>query len=1181
MTYWRLLAFEVRDRLARKSAGVYFLVYFALSFLIAITFAGAFKGAVINLGLSNRLALNSPVVLNMLIGLGTYFGLLVVAPLFGQSIYKDYESGFAQILFATPIRKRTYFSVRYLGAAIASLVILSALGLGAFVATFMPFVDRTLVNDNHAWYYLAPYFTGTLPIVLVFGAIFIAFVASLRSMAPVYVASVSIFTGWLVAQSLTGDMDNRLIAALIDPLGLEATSQVIRYWSVAEQSTRVVPITGVLLYNRLLWATVGLLALGLAYASFDPFRSPRRRKVAPTPETTGGGRIEDLPAVTARPADRRVLGGLIVSEFRQVFTNIYFLMILLCGVLYIFSISGEIGKIYGTETLPVTYSVLEVIGGSFGLFVVILTTFYAGEIVWKGRDHRFFELVDAKPVPDLYLYLSKLFALFGVQIFLQLVTFVCCVLIQTFKGYHHYEWGVYFQTLFVYGTPGRLLVCVLALFVQTVAPNKYAGHAIVIGYWLARQWLPALGFDHVLYLVGELPRLPYSDMNGFGPSAGKFTTLLLYWVLLHAVLGILTIAYWRRGHLRRRRRLGGRERAALGLTLAGWCAVGAFVFVNTNVWNVYWSTTAREKANADYERGFKSFQKRGQPEIVGAELQVDVFPRRRALSTGGTLTYRNTRPDAIAEVLVNVPAGFEIDRLEWARGGVTLVQEDRRLNTRVFRFDPPLAAGGRVDLQFATRLEPKGFTNEAFDTRINENGSFFHGQDFAPTVGYNPDMELVDEKSRRKYGLPERPRIAAVDDRDALRHTYVSSEGSWIEYAVTIATDPDQIALAPGYLQQEEVKDGRRYFRYRMDRPILNFHAYQSARYEVLRDEWNGIKLEIYHHPTHTYDLARMMNSVKKSLAYFSKNFSPYQYCQFRIVEFPRYQMFAQAFPNTVPFSEAIGFIAKVNDADPESIDFPFYVTAHEMAHQWWAHQVIGGNVQGATMLSESLAQYSALMVQEKEFGPKNMRKFLKYELDRYLNGRSRETKKELPLALNENQQYIHYNKGSLVFYALKDLIGEDVVNGVLRDFLREHAFRGPPFPRALDLVARLRAVAPEDKKYLIEDLFETITLYDNRTEDVKVVKEGDAYRVTMRGALRKLRADGTGVETEVAMNDWIDVGLFDKEGNIIVLEKRRLHAGENVVEFRVDREPARGGFDPLNKLIDRVSDDNSVNVSR
>src|SRR5690606_7742423 len=172
-------------------------------------------------------------------------------------------------------------------------------------------------------------------------------------------------------------------------------------------------------------------------------------------------------------------------------------------------------------------------------------------------------------------------------------------------------------------------------------------------------------------------------------------------------------------------------------------------------------------------------------------------------------------------------------------------------------------------------------------------------------------------------------------------------------------------------------------------------------------------------------------------------NFTPYQHRQFRILEFPGYSSFAQAFANTIPYSESIGFIADLRD--PDAIDYVFYVTAHEAAHQWWAHQVIGANVQGATMLSESLAQYSALMVMEKEYGRDRMRQFLKYELDRYLGGRGGERLEELPLYRNENQQYIHYRKGSLVFYRLREELGEATVNRALKRCLQDKGYQQAP----------------------------------------------------------------------------------------------------------------------------------------
>jgi aminopeptidase N len=104
------------------------------------------------------------------------------------------------------------------------------------------------------------------------------------------------------------------------------------------------------------------------------------------------------------------------------------------------------------------------------------------------------------------------------------------------------------------------------------------------------------------------------------------------------------------------------------------------------------------------------------------------------------------------------------------------------------------------------------------------------------------------------------------------------------------------------------------------------------------------------------WNVPRMMNSLKRSLDYYNK--------EARIIEFPRVATFPQAFAGTMPYSESIGFIAKLNH--PDDIDMVYYVVAHEMGHQWWAHQVIAANMQGATFRSESLAQYSALMVMEK-----------------------------------------------------------------------------------------------------------------------------------------------------------------------------------------------------------------------
>jgi aminopeptidase N len=435
--------------------------------------------------------------------------------------------------------------------------------------------------------------------------------------------------------------------------------------------------------------------------------------------------------------------------------------------------------------------------------------------------------------------------------------------------------------------------------------------------------------------------------------------------------------------------------------------------------------------------------------------------------------------------------------------------------------------------------------------------------------------------------------MASPADPRARARSYVSADADWVTLEATISTDVDQVALTSGALVREWRANGRRFFQYRLETPSLNFWAVQSARYVVREDSWRDmagrdVAIQVFHHPTHAYNVTRMIDAVQQSLEYYSRHFSPYQHRQIRISEFPRYATFAQSLPDIIPYSESIGFIARVEDST--DIDYPFYVTAHEVAHQWWAHQVVGANAQGATMLSETLSQYAALMVMERHFGATNMRRFLRFELDAYLRGRSAEGRRELPLELVEHQPYIHYNKGALAMYALRDYLGEERVNGVLRAFLDEYRFRGPPYPVAPDLVGRFREAAPDSLRYVVDDLFRRITLYELKADSALVVDTtGGRFAVDLHVTAKKLYADSLGRETEASMRDWIDVAVYrarrsgepssDRLGVPMRLEKRGIVPGAQVIRLVVPDRPTRAGIDPLHKLIDRKIDDNTVGV--
>jgi aminopeptidase N len=332
-----------------------------------------------------------------------------------------------------------------------------------------------------------------------------------------------------------------------------------------------------------------------------------------------------------------------------------------------------------------------------------------------------------------------------------------------------------------------------------------------------------------------------------------------------------------------------------------------------------------------------------------------------------------------------------------------------------------------------------------------------------------------------------------------------------------------------------------------------------------------------------------MIAASKAGLAYYEKNFSPFQFRQYRILEFPRYRTFAQSFPNTVPFSEGIGFIGRVEK--PTDIDFTYFVTAHELGHQWWAHQLIGARVEGSNMLSETLAEYSALMVMRQKYGSDNMHRFLKHELDGYLRGRAGEIRKERPVILVQNEPYVWYQKGGHVMYTLADYIGEDKLNLALHNFLMQYRYanandsQSGPYPDTRQFVDALRAQTPPELQYYITDAFESIVLYDNKAVTATVTQTPDKkYKVTLTVQVRKLKSDGSGNETPMTLNDYIDVGVFigkKDEEKPLYLKKEKITQANQTFEIVVDQMPTRAGIDPYNKLIDRIPDDNLIDVAK
>jgi ABC-2 type transport system permease protein len=1179
--------FEAKQRLKLLSTWVYFVLFFALAMLWMAAAGGALKEATVSFG--GRVLINAPRSVALTTAFLGCLGVVVMAALMGRSVQQDFEHEMHHFFFSAPIRKHDYVFGRFLGAFATLAIIFSSITLGAWLGSYLPGLDPDRIGPARAGAYLAPFAFTLLPNLFIFGAIFFVLAALTRRMLPVYVGSVVMMIGYIVAPSLARDLDYKTLAALMDPFGTTALIRMTEYWTIAERNARQVPFEGVYLANRLIWSAFGLVVLLLGYWRFqfvagaDSGRAGAARGDQPAQLSQAAANTRERPDFAARS-----LGLLLARSawfnLRESVKNIYFAAIALAGVLAMLAGSLDLGSIYGTNTYPVTYQVLELIRDVFSLFMLVVTTFYAGELIWREREARMAQMMDALPVPTWLPLLGKTLGLVGLQAVMLAIAMAAGMLIQLFKGYFALEPGLYLRTLFTILLPQYALLAVLAIAAQVVINQKYLAYFALILYYAATLTFASLGLDHPLLLYGDTPHFVYSAMNGFGHYLARERAFELYWA--GAALMLLAVSYvlWPRGvdgDLASRLQLARRNLSpaavatfASGLVL--FAATGAVLWYNLNLDGGYRTAYQQEETRAQYELRYKRYAALDLPRITDVNLVVEIMPESRSLRVKGAYQLENRSGRPLADIVLYQQLGGVL-RPHFSQPA-RLVLADAERGFYHYRLAAPLPPQARLALDFTLEYTPGGILGLGRDTPVVGNGTFFSNE-VLPRVGYQSAVELVDDRDRKRHGLAPK-RMPARDDPAAQMTSGFGPDADWINFDAVIGTSADQLAIAPGTLEQEWTDKGRRYFHYRMDKPILNFFSFQSARYAVRHDRWQDVAIDVYYHPGHDFNVDRIVKGAKAALEYGSKRFSPYQQREVRVVEFPRYATYAQAFPGTIAFSESIGFIAKVDASSRKDLDYPFYVTAHEVAHQWWGHQLVPANTRGGSVLTESLAEYTALMVMKQAVGPARMRRFLRYDLDMYLRGRAGERRKELPLAHNEDQDYIHYRKGSLALYLLQDLLGEDTINEVLHDLLTRHAFQARPYPNVLVLVDALRKVTPPDKAYLIDDLFESIVLYENRADSAVARRRADGkYEVTLHASAAKLRAGELGDEKEAPLADYIEFGVDDRDGNPLVRERRLVTRRDQAVTLVVDGRPARAGIDPDNKLIDRKPTDNMVSV--
>ena len=1179
-----------RFELAYNFKRIAWWVFFGILFIVAFNHTVITDPNRVMLFAHGQVLHNSPISIARVLAITTGFGLLFTIVIVGTSVMRDFENNTHELFFSSPVGKFDYLGGRFVGGLASNLFLFLAPVLGIIAGCLS--IDNAFSGPFSVQSYLYAIIVFVIPNLILMGSLFFSLAVLSRNMIATYVAGCVVIPVYLFVMGNMDQSDSRVLIAWFDPIGIGALELVTRYWSIAQKNAHPLPLDSIVLYNRLIWLAIASIIWGFTYSRFklaSKLESRTKRIVAEAVDEINTAHVFQNAKTYAQTFSwRSNVKHCLTMSFKESSRLIFhpaFLVLSAIAMLQAYrNFVGNAGP-SGSNVYPLTWWFID--NGSRDLFgyMIPITVFFTGLIVWKERDFKSHEICDVLPIPNWTFYLTKLLTIWSIQFFFVLVTLLTGIGAQAivFK-YTNFEIDLYLKALIGIDLTHYFMMAVLALLVQIIAGSKYLGYFIAAALFF---FIELQTFDiSALFRYGTYPDYVYSNLNGFGNYAQPLIWYKIYWSGAALVFIVAGDLLWRRGSeirikhrwkLARQRFSGSRKWIA---TISGvvFLASGSWIFYNTRIVNNYHTNADRLERAADYEKKYKVFDRYIQPDITHVQIQIDLHPEDRIIYIKGFYVLKNNSTDPLDSIFINLSSekGTRINRLVIGKNSRTVLADSDH-GFYIYELAKPLMPEDSMRLEFDLVSAPKGFSENDPNNNVIRNGTFIDNFPFQkepsyfPSIGYNLFEELRGKYEREKYGLPEMPGLLSNTDSAAI-HRKVAD---LITFDAVISTSADQVAVATGKLDSSWSDKGRNYYHYSVRTPMNNCFVITSGRYKQRNERYQGVEVEIFYDKDHAYNIERMMNGIKCSLDYCADRFSPYPYPSLKIIEVPDWGGGnARSQPTVFTWSENGGFISNLEDSN--DIDDVFNTTTHEMAHQWWGHIVRAAPVQGGKVMAETMAQWVRVMCMEREFGPVKTQRFRQQQMDVYFSRRSRETDFEPTMQDAGLQNYLSYDKGTLVMYALGNLLGEDNVNRALRNLVETFGFKTSSFVTTRDLIAELRKVTPDSLQYVITDLFERIIIYDNKMTEASYETLTDGrYKVHLSVDVRKYCADGKGNEVPAELHDYIEIGIFGKDGKQLYLRKHKIMQSPMDFDIVVDELPQEAGIDPHMIFIDRNCEDN------
>ena len=801
---WQIAWFEIRFWLR---SWMLWIFLFGIGLLVLL--ASSADSISMGTSVSNTYR-NAPFVIESRYAFMCLFGLLMSTAFVNFAALRDFNHNTYQIMFSTPIRRRDFLLGRFLGATLISVVPMLGVSLGILLARYMPWADPERWEVVNWTAHLDGILVFALPNIFIMVSILFAVAVLARKDAISFSAAFVLFLGFVLADVEFQGTRFERAAALLDPFAIRTLALVTKYWTVAEKNNLSAGLGPLLFLNRLIWVGV---SCAVFVASYYRFSFAERRTKHKTPEP------EDQPALaqaqsTAPHLQTRNSSGSAAAEFLEslrihflgMAKSNFFIVIAVAILVDVPILLTEATGGYGTRSFPVTYRVIELIRQDVFFFVLVVVTYFAGALVWKDREERMDEIIDATPTREWVSYAGRLVTLVGMVMLIQAVALVAGIVVQAANGYYRFQFGLYVQELLVRDASTFVFLAILAFLIHVLAPNKYAGYFIFIAFYCVNifLWRPLNVATNLVQFAGR-PDVIYSDFFGDAPYRLAWDWFTLYWLLFCALLAIVTVMFWPRGKQDRWKARGRNAalrfrpacKAATAVCLLAIVACGGWIWYNTEVLNPLLGPKDAELVQAEYEKTYRPLDKLPQPRVRCVKYAIDVFPSNRNVNIRGDEIISNQSSRSLDEIHFSLDPRYDtsIDI-----PGAAIAKDDTRLSYRMYRFTSPLQPGEERTLRFTVKSKNRGFENNVSNPQVVQNGTFLSnlgplvtGANYlAPIIGYNYWRELTDSVERKKYGLQELDLMRAPERNcaDGCRDTYVPGHSDWVDISAIISTTP-------------------------------------------------------------------------------------------------------------------------------------------------------------------------------------------------------------------------------------------------------------------------------------------------------------------------------------------------------------------------------------------------------